>query len=345
MPLGGVVSAFWWKSRLDAANDAKDQLEEELAKLQRINQDLNRALSRRPAEILSAGIPTPERPVVSVPKVIRKPAPDPCQAEYDELQGTWVLVWEEVPSDVKGLLWIIEGKHVTADHTAWKSEFTYKVYRNQHPKAFDFSSDTTNFLGIYELEGQVLRICFVPESPGQRPKRPTEFKAEAAGGLVCHLVFRRVNDKELRKLNKAEELQDLQEQLSRIQTELQGERAFLLEVIPYLFGEYTRQQVRLNRMECRNRIAWLEEAEKQIKQLVREASDPEPDAPDPTPEAPAPAPPSPEEQASVKLKWAKDLEAKGETARAKVRYREIVKDFPTTKAAEEARKLLKKLEK
>src|SRR5262249_42893063 len=157
---------------LDAANDAKAQLEDDRAKLVLINLELNGALSRRPAEIVRAGIPTPEGPVDRVPKVIQKPVPDPCQAEYDELQGTWVLVWKEVPSlvggkvpsDVKDLLWIIEGKHVTADRTASKPEFTYKVHRNQHPKAFDLSSDSMNFLGIYELERQVLRICFVPES-------------------------------------------------------------------------------------------------------------------------------------------------------------------------------------
>jgi hypothetical protein len=49
-------------------------------------------------------------------------------------------------------------------------------------------------------------------------------------------------------------------------------------------------------------------------------------------------------QAARKLSLAKMLQKDGLIKKAKIRYREIIKDFPKTKAAEEARTILKKLD-
>jgi hypothetical protein len=51
-----------------------------------------------------------------------------------------------------------------------------------------------------------------------------------------------------------------------------------------------------------------------------------------------------ERDAARKLKFAKTLEEEGKLDRAKTRYEEIVTKYPKTKAAEEAKELLKKLE-
>jgi len=52
-----------------------------------------------------------------------------------------------------------------------------------------------------------------------------------------------------------------------------------------------------------------------------------------------------EEQAATKLEFARDLEKGGKLDKALERYRDIVKQFPETKAAAEAKKLLEKHEK
>jgi uncharacterized protein (TIGR03067 family) len=354
IPLGAVVGALWSKGVRDNADAEKVELEDSIAKLQKINQDLKRSMPRRQDPIVvSVTSPTLVQSEVKSPAAPdqiagEKPTPNPFQKEYDALQGTWVLVWEEVISglgSLKGLRLIIKDEHITVDLTASNVgiepvKVSYKVHPDQHPKAIDLSSNgSDSCLCIYELEGQVLRVCGVWQSSQQRP---AAFKAEA-GGQAFLMVFRRVNDKELRVLKKAEELQDLREQLSRIETELDGEKAFLVFGIEQLPAwNYTQPQVRLNRMECGNRIALLEKAEAQIKQLLRELSAPGPEAPKPTP---PPPPQSPEDRASTRLGLAKSLMDAGKTNKAKERLKEILKEFRTTKAAVEAQKLLKELDK
>jgi hypothetical protein len=51
-----------------------------------------------------------------------------------------------------------------------------------------------------------------------------------------------------------------------------------------------------------------------------------------------------EQQAASKLKLAKMLQKDGLLKKAKIRFQDIIKDFPKTKAAEEARAILKKLD-
>jgi uncharacterized protein (TIGR03067 family) len=359
MPVGALVSAIWWETargeaqtELAGLKNERDEAVAELAGLKNERDEAVAELARSTDEIASlqqeirklyraivvpADPTSPAAPVQEASEQAAPAAPDRFQKEYDALQGTWVLVRGEGNFWWKGLRWIIEGKHIKADHTASKFEMPYKVDPGQRPKTIDFSFASTNLLAIYELEGQVLRICGVWGSPQQRP---TEFKAEA-GGPALLMVFRRFNDKERPLLKKAEDLQDLREQLSKIQKELNGERGFLREGIPNLSRwEYTPEQVSLNRMECTKRIAWLEEAEVQIERLLLdfELSRPLPKAP-----KPAPPPPSPEDQASGLLRVAKIFHDAGDSDRAKKKYKEIVNKFPETKAAEEARELLKKL--
>jgi TolA-binding protein len=52
-----------------------------------------------------------------------------------------------------------------------------------------------------------------------------------------------------------------------------------------------------------------------------------------------------EQEAAVKLKYAKKLQEDGVVDKAKERYQEIIKKFPKTEAAKEAQKLLEKLNK
>lgn len=56
-------------------------------------------------------------------------------------------------------------------------------------------------------------------------------------------------------------------------------------------------------------------------------------------------PPEPEQAAGVKLRLAKQLVQDGKNARAQERLQELIKQYPETKAAEEAKQLLPKLDK
>jgi uncharacterized protein (TIGR03067 family) len=348
IPIGAIVPLLW-KSKLVAAYDAMAQLEDEKAELVQINQDLNDTLSRRPDTIVATDKPTPSVHTVWVrpmppgfspnqgpppaaggstgggfaggsptspdQKPSEQPAPARFQKEYDALQGTWILVSGDGTLDKgpnQGRL-IIKDNHITLNVPVIgiELESTYKVDPGHHPKAIDLGSDGNDWLGIYELEGQVLRIC------GAARQRPTEFKAEADWSFTLLMVFRRVNEMELPVLRKAEDLQDRREQLSKIQKELDGEKAFLQFGIEQLSGwKYTPDQVRMNRMECRHRIDWLEEAKRQIEQSLRPEPGPKPPKPPPKP------PPSPEDRASGLLRVAKLHHAGGDIARAKEKYKE-----------------------
>lgn len=62
------------------------------------------------------------------------------------------------------------------------------------------------------------------------------------------------------------------------------------------------------------------------------------------PKADATADDKTEQEAARKLKEAKGLAADGQNSKAKQRYKEVISKYPKTKAAEEAKDLLKKLE-
>src|SRR5262249_50824904 len=83
---------------------------------------------------------------------------------------------------------------------------------------------------------------------------------------------------------------------------------------------------------------------------AKDKPDPSKDKPDAKakPDAPKDKPDDPdqaERDAARKLKFAKDLLDEGKGDKAKERLQDIIKDFPKTKAAEEAQKLLDKINK
>jgi uncharacterized protein (TIGR03067 family) len=121
------------------------------------------------------------------------------EKEVKKFQGTWTIEsseteGKEVPADaLKGLIVIFEG----AKHTVKKGDEviqvgTQKLDPSKSPKAIDVTmTEGPNkgkvMLGIYEFDGDTLKVCFDP----QGKKRPTEFKSAAGSENIVN-VHKRV---------------------------------------------------------------------------------------------------------------------------------------------------------
>jgi uncharacterized protein (TIGR03067 family) len=124
---------------------------------------------------------------------------DAVKEELKKLQGTWTLValekdGKEVPPDklkeanikvtIKGtsFSFMVGGKTIEGSFTIDPAK-SPKHLDAKGPNAQGAEEKT---IGIYKLEGDTLRICFVPEGK----QRPTEFKSQADTGTTLE-TFRR----------------------------------------------------------------------------------------------------------------------------------------------------------
>jgi uncharacterized protein (TIGR03067 family) len=121
------------------------------------------------------------------------------EKELKKFQGTWTFAsveagGKEAPADdFKGMTVTFEGDRYTVkkgDEVIQAG--TQKLDPSQSPKAIDVKvAEGLNkgalMLGIYEISGDTLKVCFDPE--GKR--RPTEFKS-ASGSQTFVAVHRRV---------------------------------------------------------------------------------------------------------------------------------------------------------
>ena len=107
------------------------------------------------------------------------------EKEVRKFQGTWTLEssvvgGKEIPAgDLKGLIVTFEGdKHTVKMGDKVIQIGTQKLDPSKLPKAIDVTmtegpSKGAIMLGIYEFDGDTLKVCFDP----QGKKRPTEFKS------------------------------------------------------------------------------------------------------------------------------------------------------------------------
>lgn len=121
------------------------------------------------------------------------------EKETKKFQGTWniessVTGGQESPRDqLKEFLLIFEGdKHTLKFGDKVFQVGTQKIDPSKSPKTIDVTmtegpSKGTVMLGIYEIDGDTLKVCFDPEGK----KRPTEFKS-AAGSQNFFNVHKRV---------------------------------------------------------------------------------------------------------------------------------------------------------
>jgi uncharacterized protein (TIGR03067 family) len=121
------------------------------------------------------------------------------EKELKKLQGTWTLESVEVggkeqpAADFKGMTVIFEGDKFTVKAGDDVIQVgTDKLDPSKSPKTVDFTvteglSKGAVMLGIYEISGDTLKVCFDPEGK----KRPTEFKS-ASGSQTFVNVHKRV---------------------------------------------------------------------------------------------------------------------------------------------------------
>jgi len=116
-------------------------------------------------------------------------------SELKKFQGTWTFESVEAggtsapAADFQGITVTFEGdKYAVKKGDQAVEAATLKLDPSKSPKAFDVTvTEGPNkgavMLGIYEISGDTLKVCFDPEGK----KRPTEFKAAAgAQTLVVH---------------------------------------------------------------------------------------------------------------------------------------------------------------
>jgi uncharacterized protein (TIGR03067 family) len=161
--------------------------------------ELNKRLSIRSAVVVVHGQPPDsfflkvlnERSVVfAIPKKLFDRMAKAAGGE--PLQGWWTVMKageEDAPS---GDHWIIEQEKI-AVHRGGKLDgfITYKMDATDYPKSIDLTPDRgpakgKALKGIYELEGNALKICYVSaatEEP-EKAERPKEIRARGAVTLV-----------------------------------------------------------------------------------------------------------------------------------------------------------------
>jgi uncharacterized protein (TIGR03067 family) len=120
------------------------------------------------------------------------------EKELKKFEGTWTFEsveagGQKLPADqFKGMTVTIEGDKYSVERGDKVVEAaTLKLDPSQSPKTLDSTvtegpNKGTVILGIYEISGDTLRVCFDPEGK----KRPTEFKT--ASGSPVLVVHKRV---------------------------------------------------------------------------------------------------------------------------------------------------------
>ena len=126
-------------------------------------------------------------------------AADDPKKEAEKLQGTWRLVSLEVDGKkaTKGEIkkeqkMVVKGDKFTStvdDKHSFKG--TFKLDPAKKPKAVDAAVTEGQYkgktlLGIYEVEGDMLRACYAP--PGK--ERPTEFASKEGSGNHLYVYKR-----------------------------------------------------------------------------------------------------------------------------------------------------------
>jgi uncharacterized protein (TIGR03067 family) len=124
--------------------------------------------------------------------------PGDAKKALDQIQGTWTVVMAEadgkpLPAEqTKDLKLVVQGDKYTfktPDHTI---EGTYKLDPAKKPKTIDATrSDGPDkgkvLLGIYQVEGDQLKMCF--GAPGKET-RPKDFAPKAGEGFRLYVLKR-----------------------------------------------------------------------------------------------------------------------------------------------------------
>lgn len=157
--------------------------------LQHIDQPTRNAIERAAVKLKS------EKRVLIVTKVDGIEEPQ----DKDRIQGTWQIIDMQeggyaVPAELVQMLSCVFHDYTLEMHAGKQvQKNTFTLDPSTTPKSIDMVDDERMKRGIYELQGDTLRLCFEKNHPGQRP---TAFVSQS--GSVNDLVLmmkRRSDDK------------------------------------------------------------------------------------------------------------------------------------------------------
>jgi uncharacterized protein (TIGR03067 family) len=108
-------------------------------------------------------------------------AKDDARGDHEKLQGTWKVASAEdsgrkAPDEaVKNLKLVITKDKITYEFGGKTTKWSFKLDATKKPKWIDLTEGDRTTLGIYELEGDNLKIC-LPE--GRKGERSMAFESK-----------------------------------------------------------------------------------------------------------------------------------------------------------------------
>lgn len=121
---------------------------------------------------------------------------DYSKPDFERIQGKWntVSVWNDgIDLPVRGSGFEFAAGRLThlKDGEPVGARGTYRLDEHKRPKWLDVHNDelNTDFVGIYELDGDSLKICI---NETTNPSRPTEFKSDKGQTSQKLMVLTRI---------------------------------------------------------------------------------------------------------------------------------------------------------
>ncbi len=121
-------------------------------------------------------------------------ARDDAKGDLEKIQGTWIVVSAEdsggkAPDEaIKKLKLVITKDKITHKFGDKTTNWSYRLEATKKPKWIDLIEGDNTTLGIYELEGDNLKICF-PE--GRKGERATAFESKPNSANDILIVLKR----------------------------------------------------------------------------------------------------------------------------------------------------------
>ena len=116
--------------------------------------------------------------VLTAASVMAGDAPRDSGKDLEKLEGTWTIV--SVHNQGKkeettiGTTAVFKGKMVTFTVGDEKDTAEFKIDSSKNPGWFDITTGTYKSVGIYQMDGDMLKVCL--NQSGK--ERPTAFKSE-----------------------------------------------------------------------------------------------------------------------------------------------------------------------
>jgi uncharacterized protein (TIGR03067 family) len=140
--------------------------------------------------------------LLTVILVMAAPAPaEDKKKDEEKIQGAWTIVSLEengnkVPEDkVKAMKVTIKDNVLALSDGSKEEKVKFKIDASKKPKSIDFfmEGEEGQMQGIYELEGDTLKMCWHKE--GKESKRPNEFSSKSGSGHSLVVLKREKKDK------------------------------------------------------------------------------------------------------------------------------------------------------